>query len=815
VAETKIKVTADTSQAEREIKNLEKALEGLQAVSSGAAIALGAITAAAAAMGVAVLRTLDSAGQLIDTARVLGITAQSLQALQHAATLSGVSIEAFDQALIKMSGNLGAAFAKGSGPAIDALNKLNIPLQEIGRLRPDAQFQRIAEELNKMTNPAERNAMAIELFGKQGPRMLEVANNTQKAREEMERMGLALSDFDVAALDQAGDSVDQLKNIFDAGLKKAVADIAPYIVAMVNKIKDAIEAAGGFEAVWQKIKNAIRLALNIALLTAAIGALAKMVSIGIQLATAIRTAGSAMALFNTIVMRNPLMLVVGAAVALATLLGVDVVGAIEKAMGLTEGLGEANVQINEQVVKNQEAQGEMNDLVLQESEERKKALQSLEDAISKIQASSQYQRELVNLGEQEANIRKAVREEEIRIQALKKNITAEEMAAHTARFEAEKRIESSLIRQNQLRQEQSAAILTSIQSAYTPFQQALQKQVDFRLVLEGKGAQEIQRIRTEEVLKSKRLLEIAENNLKDNINKTINDEIGKYDKLYAMKVRHNQEERFLFNLEQDAIANNHKLTLEQQTALLAAQKALFTQQQTERIELERQTQEALYKLEEDRIKKVLTANRTGEAENLHANDRAILQQRGAQERQAQIVNDRIAFEKKSEEEKAQFVIQQGADMFSALGAHNKKAFEAAKAFNIANAIMNTYMGATKALATYPPPFNFIAAAAVIGMGLAQVATIRNQQYSGRQLGGPVMGGTPYLVGENGPELFTPNTTGSITRNSDLGGGGPVNVTFTINAIDTSDFDTLITQRQGTIKQIISDAMLERGQRSVV
>ena len=815
MAETKIKVTADTSQAEREIKNLEKALEGLQAVSSGAAIALGAITAAAAAMGVAVLRTLDSAGQLIDTARVLGITAQSLQALQHAATLSGVSIEAFDQALIKMSGNLGAAFAKGSGPAIDALNKLNIPLQEIGRLRPDAQFQRIAEELNKMTNPAERNAMAIELFGKQGPRMLEVANNTQKAREEMERMGLALSDFDVAALDQAGDSVDQLKNIFDAGLKKAVADIAPYIVAMVNKIKDAIEAAGGFEAVWQKIKNAIRLALNIALLTAAIGALAKMVSIGIQLATAIRTAGSAMALFNTIVMRNPLMLVVGAAVALATLLGVDVVGAIEKAMGLTEGLGEANVQINEQVVKNQEAQGEMNDLVLQESEERKKALQSLEDAISKIQASSQYQRELVNLGEQEANIRKAVREEEIRIQALKKNITAEEMAAHTARFEAEKRIESSLIRQNQLRQEQSAAILTSIQSAYTPFQQALQKQVDFRLVLEGKGAQEIQRIRTEEVLKSKRLLEIAENNLKDNINKTINDEIGKYDKLYAMKVRHNQEERFLFNLEQDAIANNHKLTLEQQTALLAAQKALFTQQQTERIELERQTQEALYKLEEDRIKKVLTANRTGEAENLHANDRAILQQRGAQERQAQIVNDRIAFEKKSEEEKAQFVIQQGADMFSALGAHNKKAFEAAKAFNIANAIMNTYMGATKALATYPPPFNFIAAAAVIGMGLAQVATIRNQQYSGRQLGGPVMGGTPYLVGENGPELFTPNTTGSITRNSDLGGGGAVNVNFTIVANDTTGFDELLTSRQTVIKQIISDAMLERGQRSMV
>jgi phage-related minor tail protein len=151
-------------------------------------------------------------------------------------------------------------------------------------------------------------------------------------------------------------------------------------------------------------------------------------------------------------------------------------------------------------------------------------------------------------------------------------------------------------------------------------------------------------------------------------------------------------------------------------------------------------------------------------------------------------------------------------MFSALGAQNKKAFEAAKAFNIANAIMNTYMAATKALATYPPPFNFIAAAAAIGMGFAQVAQIRSQTYSGRALGGPVMGGQSYLVGESGPELFTPNTTGSITRNGDLGGGGPVNVTFNIQANDTAGFDDLLLSRRGLIRSVISDAMLESGRR---
>ena len=219
-------------------------------------------------------------------------------------------------------------------------------------------------------------------------------------------------------------------------------------------------------------------------------------------------------------------------------------------------------------------------------------------------------------------------------------------------------------------------------------------------------------------------------------------------------------------------------------------------------------------IEERRISDSLAANKSGIAKQLSDLDRYVLQRAGDEERLTQIVSDRINFEKKSGEEKLAFGIDQGAQLFSALGAQNKKAFEAAKAFNIANAIMNTYMAATKALATYPPPFNFIAAAAAVGLGLAQVAQIRAQTYSGRQLGGPVMGGTPYLVGESGPELFTPNTTGSITRNSDLG-GSVTNVNFTIQTNDAAGFDDLLLQRRGMITQMISDATTERGSRSMI
>jgi hypothetical protein len=52
----------------------------------------------------------------------------------------------------------------------------------------------------------------------------------------------------------------------------------------------------------------------------------------------------------------------------------------------------------------------------------------------------------------------------------------------------------------------------------------------------------------------------------------------------------------------------------------------------------------------------------------------------------------------------------------------------------------------------------------------------------RALGGPVGPGGSYLVGERGPELFTPTSSGNITANSALGGGGNT-VTINVNGGD--------------------------------
>ena len=53
---------------------------------------------------------------------------------------------------------------------------------------------------------------------------------------------------------------------------------------------------------------------------------------------------------------------------------------------------------------------------------------------------------------------------------------------------------------------------------------------------------------------------------------------------------------------------------------------------------------------------------------------------------------------------------------------------------------------------------------------------------GRANGGPVSGGTSYLVGERGPEIFTPRSNGSIIPNNAMGGGTVINLNVS-GAID--------------------------------
>ena len=64
-----------------------------------------------------------------------------------------------------------------------------------------------------------------------------------------------------------------------------------------------------------------------------------------------------------------------------------------------------------------------------------------------------------------------------------------------------------------------------------------------------------------------------------------------------------------------------------------------------------------------------------------------------------------------------------------------------------------------------------------------MAGSRYMDGSKRAAGGPVRGWEPYIVGEKGPEIFTPGVSGGITPNHAL--GGSTNISVNIDASGTS------------------------------
>lgn len=75
---------------------------------------------------------------------------------------------------------------------------------------------------------------------------------------------------------------------------------------------------------------------------------------------------------------------------------------------------------------------------------------------------------------------------------------------------------------------------------------------------------------------------------------------------------------------------------------------------------------------------------------------------------------------------------------------------------------------------------------------------------GKAIGGPVSANTPYIVGEKGPELFTPTNAGSITPNNRMGGGGQtisVVNNFAINGGDKQEMQGMIAQSVSTSVQL--------------
>jgi hypothetical protein len=207
----------------------------------------GAATAAAGAFALDAFaglaaRGLEFASSLGEVAQQLGVSTRDLQVYRFAASQAGISQEAMDKSLAKLTLTLGQARAGAKGPS-DAFRELGgiigRDIVSTSRTAGDA-IPQIAEALSKVEDPARRARLEVALFGRSGQQLDTLLSGGRAGIDELrkaaERLGIVIDDKFIQQADEAADRLGAVKQVLEAQIAGVVAQNADSIVKLATSL---------------------------------------------------------------------------------------------------------------------------------------------------------------------------------------------------------------------------------------------------------------------------------------------------------------------------------------------------------------------------------------------------------------------------------------------------------------------------------------------------------------------------------------------------------------------------------------------------
>ena len=225
---------------------MDRANDRLSGFARKAGVALAAMAVAAAAAGVAMVRSgLETIGAQADMAASLKTTVESLQVLTAAGEMAGVSLGEIEQATKKLTTRLSEA-ATGSGSAVGAFARLNLTAAALQALPLDQRILAIQDALTALVPEAERAAVASDLFGDRAAlAFLRIdAATLREAAQDVRDFGVAVSASDAAQIERTGDAIARLGLIWLGLSNRLTATVAPVLETVANALADMARGTG-------------------------------------------------------------------------------------------------------------------------------------------------------------------------------------------------------------------------------------------------------------------------------------------------------------------------------------------------------------------------------------------------------------------------------------------------------------------------------------------------------------------------------------------------------------------------------------------
>lgn len=273
--------------------------EKLGSVVKGIGIALGAaltaVGTAAIASGKALVdmavQSAAYADEMLTQSTVTGMSVERLQAYSYAADLVDVSLDTLTGSMAKNVKSMANA-ADGSAKYAAAYDTLGVSVTDAnGNLRDGEEvYWEAIDALGKIQNETERDALAMQLFGKSAqdlnPLIAQGSEGIAALTEEAKRMGAVFSEESIAKLGAFDDAVQRLKQGGEAAKRVMGTVLLPQLqtlaedgVALLGDFTTGlVEAGDDFDKISEVIGNTVGGAVQMLM-----DSLPKFIKIGLDL----------------------------------------------------------------------------------------------------------------------------------------------------------------------------------------------------------------------------------------------------------------------------------------------------------------------------------------------------------------------------------------------------------------------------------------------------------------------------------------------------------------------------------------------------
>lgn len=265
IAKLSIDIEARLANFERDLGKISTAAEStanriktsFAGVGAIVGSAFGALLAAGAVQQFQGL--VNSLDQMAESAERIGLTTEALSGLAYAGKMSGLELDDMTLALTKLSGKMQDA-ASGSKEAKALFKDLGVNVKDAsGNLKTaDAIFAEVAEKFSGLEDGAAKTALAVDLFGKSGAKLVPLLNGGAQGLKDMTdeaaRLGGILDGKLAKQAADFNDNLDKLATLSASAGKSIASGLLPWLNEAAESFLIATKHSNGF---WDTLNKKI------------------------------------------------------------------------------------------------------------------------------------------------------------------------------------------------------------------------------------------------------------------------------------------------------------------------------------------------------------------------------------------------------------------------------------------------------------------------------------------------------------------------------------------------------------------------------